>query len=184
MKRFVLSGPACSGKSATIKFISEIGFQVTREAAREVILHQKNETGSCPSIGGNAKDKIAFQIEVYKQQLKIENEIRESDYCFYDRGIYDGLAFLKMDNIAPPEWLVNNIKNFKYDKVFLFEILPVFSRDRARKERDKDTANKAYPFLKEIYESFGCPVVEVPNFSNNEKENIRLRWEFIKAHLD
>ncbi|HEX30079.1 TPA: hypothetical protein ENG04_08370 [Candidatus Poribacteria bacterium] len=150
MKVVITGGPS-SGKSTLIEELSRRGFATVPEAATIVIKRGLHH----PTV-----DPVSFQREVLSLQIRLEREAegRGAEIIFCDRGIYDGLAYLRFYGISekviqlPPDW--------RYDAVFHLEQLP-YVRDNVRFETPGE-ARRISQLLWEVYRELGYDPIRVP----------------------
>ncbi len=165
MLKVVITGAQCTGKTSVIENLKELGYHTLPEAARAVIEEQEK-------IKSNAlpwKDKLAFQNLVLKKQIEQERSIPENaEIVFLDRGIPDGIAYLRVAGIPVPEEYYFAAEKYRYDSVFLLEELPFYENDNARKE-SPDERKIIQREIKNVYEELGYRVVEVPFMSVEER---------------
>jgi len=170
MKRFVISGGPCSGKTTTV---SELGkeFKVFQEAARKVLSEKFN--------GKHSKDvgRDSLQREIFKLQEQHFNENKSLDnYVFFDRGFGDTLSYYLFDNLDIPSEFLEKAKEMKYDKIFFLEPLPFYKKDKLRQESKKEQ-EKISDYIVQIYSDLGYEIIKVPAMSVKERVN------FIKEFL-
>ncbi len=165
MRKFVLTGGPCSGKTMTLQALGSAGFEVVPEIARALILAEQSKGNRLlPWI-----DRNAFQLEVLRRQL--ESESKASTDVFLDRGIPDGIAFYRIVGLQPPDELIKASQEARYDKIFLLDLLPVYPSDPIRKE-DAETSRKIHEMIREIYQWLGYEVIEIPALTVSERIKI------------
>ena len=171
-KKFVITGGPGYGKTSVVEELANRGFHIVPECARKVIIEE--------SLDGSDdlpwKDVDAFQRKVFELQVKEEKEIPKEKTTFLDRGIIDGLVYWELNNLEVPEELIEMAKEFRYDCIFLLDILPIYETDSERRE-DEDTARKLHGLVRKYYEMFGYNVVSVPAMS------VDKRVDFIINHI-
>lgn len=157
--KYVITGGPSVGKSTTLREISARGYQTVPEAARLFFERKKAEGYNATE----AREEFDFQTEIEKIRYTIENIDYNSDCVFYDRSVYDNLAYREyydeFHNIYPK--LTRHITDGSvYDKIFILEPLD-FDEDSVRdedKKGQKEIHNKIY----ETYEDFDYNPVSVP----------------------
>lgn len=172
-KKYVLTGGPCTGKSTMLQLLGSLGYQIIPEAARIIIEDQQLKEGkNLPWINRNK-----FQKTVLKKQVLFENNLKKNKSTFLDRGIPDGLAYYKLDNLPAPKELVEESKKRRYEIIFLLKRLPHYQTDLSRKE-DKKTGEKIHRLLKQTYLELGYKVIEVPALT------VEKRTEFILQKIN
>ncbi len=171
MLKVVITGGPCTGKTSVVENLKELGYHTLPEAARKVIEEQEK-------IGSDAlpwKDKLKFQNLVLKKQIEQERGIPENaEIVFLDRGIPDGIAYLRVAGLPVPEEYYSAAEEHRYDFVFLLEELPFFENDSARRESPEER-KIIQREINRVYEELGYGVAEVPFMSVEERINYILR---------
>jgi predicted ATPase len=172
LKKYVITGPSCAGKSTLIQEFEARGFYVIKELAKSYILEQKNKGINEPWLNHD------FQPALLKQQIEHESRIpKNAGIVFLDRGVSDILAFFQHRKQEVPKGLARKINAYKYEKVFFLEPLNFFDREGFRAENDRDEAKAIADLIKKAYESQGYEIIMVPAIGVNE------RVEFILKHI-
>jgi predicted ATPase len=164
IKKIVLTGGPCSGKTSIINELKKHGYEVIEEIARSV------KSRSAPD-----KTIEEVQEKILKKQLKAESRIKSS-IVFLDRSIVDGIAYYKLNEKNPPNKLITAVKNNRYDAVFFLQMLPNYEKDRTRDE-DFKKARKINELIRKSYEETGYKIINIPPAS------IEQRIAFIKKQL-
>ena len=174
MKRFVLTGAPGSGKTSVIESLQQKGFTVFEEQARvHIQLALKHNTNIVP--WGN---HLAFSQNVAEAQLQ-QHHRQTSTLAFYDRGILDGLAYLRESKIEPPKDLLDKYQSIRYSPlVFFFSHWPeIHQNDETRREPEAQILS-IQTAIKNTYKEFGYKIIEVP------KTAVDLRVDFILKNID
>lgn len=122
-------------------------------------------------------DEKRFQDRVLQMKIGLEEQISPEQLTFFDRGIPDNIAYLKISggDITPA---LQASQKRKYRAVFLFDQVP-FKQDYARTEDEKEAnKNKIGQLLYEVYADLGYDVFRVPLMS------VEDRAEFVLKELD
>ncbi|PIN90424.1 hypothetical protein COU57_03495 [Candidatus Pacearchaeota archaeon CG10_big_fil_rev_8_21_14_0_10_32_14] len=145
-KRILLiGGPGC-GKSSLILELERLGEYIIKESAEDVIRLEQAKGTLKPWTKNN------FQEKILKLQIQREKNIPKNiERVFIDRGIPDGLAYIKSSSHAA-RLIKNAIK--RYNKIFFIENLGTTEKNKIRKENFKQ-AIKLENKIKRIYESLG-----------------------------
>lgn len=170
VKKYVLTGGPCSGKTTTVNYLRDQGHSVLVEAAGVVIAEQQTQ-------GGNLlpwTDRDGFQKEVLRVQIEELVTLDSAlERIFCDRSIIDGIAYYILDGLEVPAEMVEAAKEHRYDKIFLLAQLPDFVQDSVRRE-DAETGEKVSQIMRETYERNGYEVIVVPVMSVEERAKFIL----------
>ncbi len=170
VKKYVITGGPCSGKTTTIDFLRKQDFFVFEEAARK-ILKIKFKGKHSKEINRNI-----FQKEIFKLQEKQFNKSRDKKIVFFDRGFGDTLAYYLFSELEIPFDLLELAKNKRYNKIFFLEPLNFYEKDNIRQER-KAEQKKINRLIIGVYFKLGYEIIKVPFM------NVKKRVEFIKKLL-
>jgi predicted ATPase len=170
MKKFVITGPSCSGKSSLIRELKKRGFYVVNEVAASYILKQKASGAEKPWLSPS------FQPALLRIHLDRERRINPgTGIAFFDRGVPDTLAFFKHRKQEVPEELAKRVAALKrYDKVFALSQLPFFESENFRIEKDAEEAKNLFEMIRKEYELNGYSLINVPSVSVEERVNFIL----------
>ena len=152
----VTAGPS-AGKTSVIRELAARGYRTAPEAARVVIDQAVSEGQDIDDYRGTE----AYQEDVIGADVRIENNLidAETDAVFFDRSLADNIAYCELFDNELPCGIVEKCRD-RYDSVFLLERID-FEDDYARTE-DAEQADQIHAKLREVYESLGYNVVEIP----------------------
>ena len=174
MKKIVITGCACSGKSTLIAELSKLGYPVIGESARQVI----QESRQTPRTRGEILER---EYKIAIKQLRQENyhntRIWSDKTTFLDRSMVDIGAYCKYFLGQIPETIDSLIKESKYDLVFLLEKLP-FKKDGVRFDKENKERETIEKLLVKTYIDYGHNMLLVP------KVPLRGRIDFILRHIE
>jgi predicted ATPase len=163
MKKYVLTGGPCCGKTTLLSELQRRGFSVLEETARQVIAENPNLT---------LEER---QIIIFNQQLKKENCLELGKAYFLDRSLIDGIAYsLFYGNKLPKVFQDFDLRE-RYSRIFVLSQLP-FEKDAIRVENE-DEAKIIHKKIKEIYESLRYNTLEIPVMP------VKQRAEFILSKI-
>lgn len=169
MKRVVITGGPCTGKTSLINAISNTHFTIFKEVAREVIKEQLNlNSNKVPwlDVSGFSKLVLVEQIKDYHSHQK--------GISVYDRGIPDILAYLNHGNQFVFSELEKGMELHRYDKVF---ILPphreIYETDEERRE-SFESALLLHDHLIKAYHSIGYNPIEIPLLPLQERAQLLI----------
>jgi predicted ATPase len=119
-----------------------------------------------------------FQELIAKQQLETEAalDLRAGERVFFDRGLFDGLAYAKLAGVAPPPSVLAARGTHRYDLVVLCRlILPFKERPHSGRMSDRARAEAIERGLEEAWSGCGYPVLHLPsNLAPRERAELLL----------
>jgi len=160
MKKYVLTGGPCSGKTTLLDELGKRGYSIVEETARKIIKSHSNLSH---------KEK---QERIFKSQLEIESSLRDEIY-FLDRSLIDVVAYSRFHNTEPPSLLKTTRLEKRYDLVFVLEMLK-FKKDEVRIEQNEEDAKWAHRNVIKAYQEYGYNLIFVP------KGSVEQRADFIE----
>ncbi|MDO8529322.1 MAG: ATP-binding protein [bacterium] len=174
---YVITGGPCAGKTTLLEIMAERGYRVEFEMARIYIDEQVSLGKSLQEI---RKNEGAFQREILRRKIELENKLPKDHLILFDRGIPDSIAYFELIGLSKEaEELRKIVRVVDYKKIFLLDLLE-FKQDYARVE-DKKTADKIQKLLGNTYRDLGFEVVKVPVPDSNKIED---RINFIIQNLE
>lgn len=159
MKKIVLTGGPCSGKTTIIEELSQRGYSVLKETAKEIIEKRKH-------IPISKEESFIRQDLIFKTQLMKEEKIEKENYnlLFLDRSLIDGLGYSLFycgeDSIKD---YLPFVQKMKYDAIFLLELLP-FNSEGFRPENEEEARNIS-DSISNLYKRLGYNLINVPVMS-------------------
>lgn len=162
IKRIVITGGPCSGKTSVIEGLKNKGYQCFDEVSREIIQSMNIKT---------AFKNVNFEEAVFNKR-KNDFLNAKSGVNFYDRSILDNIAYLKNNKHEIPEHFINDCESHRYHyKVFITTPWKnIYHQDNERLE-NFDDAIKIYEALKMVYKKAQYKLVELPHMSVEERVN-------------
>ena len=172
-KAYVLTGGPCCGKTSIIEMLQSNHYCTIDEVACWIIVEER--------IRGSDrlpwKNKLAFQDAVLQEQLLREARIPNNTPCYIDRGLPDGIAYLRAAGIEVPRRYTTYAAG-RYDLVFLMQPLPHYQRTNDRHE-DEAGARRLHDEIVKVYAEFGYETIEVPVLDTDENKSKEKRLAFI-----
>lgn len=167
---WVITGGPSTGKSTLLERLSQRGYQVTQESARQIIDEEIEQGRSLEQI---RRDEWGFQERVSIKKEEVEDSLQPSDLIFLDRGLHADTAaytyialgdFPRQKRLNPqlyrhPREAVSIVKR-SYKGVFLLDRLP-YKEDYARTE-DEYQAKIVSQKLLFFYRYFGYEPIIIP----------------------
>jgi len=171
LKKHVITGAQCTGKTTTVEDLRKKGFRIVEEASRIVIEEQNKKGGDLVPW----KRLFDFNETITSLQMELESQLGEGTH-FLDRGMIDNFAYCEWGGIEPPQNLKEATEKIRYNKIFLLEPLIKYEKDPVRKESREDQL-RLHGLIKKAYQERGYEVVEVPPLP------VKERTRFILKHL-
>lgn len=177
-KKYALIGGPGTGKSTLLAELQKRGIYAMKEVAEYLIERElRKENGILPW-----KNRDGFQKKLLETQLKWEREIpREIKISFQDRGIADGIAYYRIDNLEPPKELLEAARNANYETIFLLDPLKNYKQTEIRHE-DKEKALRIHNEIRKAYEELGYKTIRIP--AGSLEFRIELILDLIKFEHD
>lgn len=172
---FVLTGGPGSGKTTLVEALAARGYATAPEAGRNIIQDQS-------AIGGAAlpwNNQALFAELMLAWELRSHRTaVRQDGPVFFDRGVPDTLAYLKLCGLPAPAHMREAVERFRYNRrVFIAPPWPeIFVQDAERKQ-DIEEAQRTYDALVETYPRYGYELVVLP------RATVEARLAFIFAHV-
>jgi len=160
---YVITGAPYSGKTSVIELLEKKGYRVVYEAAR-IYIDQEIEKGR--TIEEIRKNELEFQKGILDLKIDIEKNMPKDEVIFFDRAIPDSDAYYELCGLSGDNYLNEAIKNCKYKKVFLFELLP-YEKDYARTESAEEQS-RLHELLEKSYKKLNSPIIKVPKMNSKE----------------
>ncbi|MBW3011717.1 ATP-binding protein [Candidatus Woesearchaeota archaeon] len=157
MKKYIITGGPCTGKTTILNALKEKGYSTVPEAARILIKEQQKNGGIFP---WNNLEK--FKELVIEKQLELESQAEPN--AFLDRSLIDLLAYCPhVENRIRAL-----VKESNYTTAFLLEPLQFYEQDEQRKET-KEQARAFHEKTYAAYQKLHIPVIRVPNIGIHER---------------
>jgi predicted ATPase len=166
---YVITGAPCSGKTAVISALEQLGYPVVHEVARTYIDEELKKGKSITKIKA---DILSFERHILYKKIEIEKSLSKDATVFLDRAVPDSIGYYILEGLSPDE-PIKKSKQTRYKKIFLFERLR-FEKDDVRLENDKIAA-KLNRILKESYQMLGYEIISVPLLSINDRVDFILK---------
>jgi predicted ATPase len=154
---YVITGPPCCGKSTVVDLLSQRGFRVRQEIARDYVDQEISKGRKIQEI---RSDMWSFQCDILQRAFASEAALPKDELIFLDRGIPDSLAYFMLHGI-PPEPYSAQIKSSKYRMVFYLDPLDEYKTDYARIE-SSDERDHLARLLWKVYRDLEFCIERVP----------------------
>ena len=173
MKKFVITGAPGTGKTSIINHLKTKGYNCVDEISREII----SEQIACDGDILPWKNLFAFSERVFKlRESQLINS--KNTLIFFDRGIVDIDAYMKLDRLEIPKYLEESINKNRYNiDVFYTPIWEgIYINDKERKE-SLEQAKQIENEILSSYKLYDYRLIKVPKGSVQERAN------FILSHI-
>lgn len=165
----VITGAPSSGKTTLINRLTQMGYRVAPEVARNYIRHLLvRHHATLPEI---KRDIDHFQRKVFAIMLERERQLPKEEPIFFDRGTPDSAAYFRFHKLES-EHVIKACRHIRYKKIFFCHGLPVV-HDQIRDE-DDETAQELGKLIYEAYVELGYDIIELPPVSVEERMDIIL----------
>lgn len=160
MISIVISGGPGSGKTTLLEALKEKGFNCSDEISRQLIQEQVALNTDCLPW----KDLSSFAgLALERMKTEFEKAATAHKITFFDRGIPDIVAYLKVGGLSINASQEKALKTYSYHK-YVFMAPPwesIYVNDPERWQ-SFDEATKLYHALVETYHSAGYHIIELP----------------------
>lgn len=174
-RKYIVTGGPGSGKSTLVGMLEQRGHRCYPEVSRELIRQESQRPdGVMPWNDLEAFARLAFT----EMLLQHDNVEETGGPCFFDRGLPDIFGYLRRSSLDIPEEYLEAHAKCSYERTVF--ILPpweeIYINDSERPQ-SFDESTQLYNALREVYESLGYLLIEVP------KLPLPARCDFVLAHL-
>ncbi|MCL1877181.1 ATP-binding protein [Candidatus Saccharibacteria bacterium] len=177
MKKIVITGGPCTGKTTLINALKEKfpDAYFVEEPAAAVIAREldraKIDANYAPIVPWAEYEK--FVPLVVDESIKIESEIpRDAEVAFLDRSLIDNFVYFDINNFHEFDDMVRaKIADAHYDFALICEPVGMFEATDIRRE-DADQAAKLHQLTREVYEKSGLEIITIPFVTVPERVEI------------
>jgi len=161
-KKYIITGGPGSGKSTLVEGLEKAGYSCSAEISRQMIQAEVAKGSDClPWL-----DILCFSDRVIAEMTKAWHAASANPLTFFDRGIPDVIAYLKIDKLEIPANYLDNLAQHAYEKKVF--ILPpwadIYINDNERWQSFEE-ASLIHSAIKNTYTGFGFELIEVPKVS-------------------
>lgn len=165
-RKYVVTGGPGSGKSTLVAGLEKAGYSCSAEISREMIKAEVAKGSAClPWL-----DILCFSDKVIHQMVVQWNLKSGNTLTFFDRGIPDVIAYLRIADLPVPSVYEDSLVLHPYEKQVF--ILPpwreIYVNDSERWQSFEE-ASLIYEAIRDTYLAYGYTLVEVPRVSEEER---------------
>lgn len=176
-KKIVITGGSCCGKTTVINELQKLGHTTVPEAAILVIDSLNKSKGIEGQKLWRKEHPVEFQIMITKKQVELEKEavVKNDGPVFVDRGVFDGLAYCRVQNVSAPNKVLELIEGNQYSKAFVLDTLSNFEQraDTGRTSSYEKSA-RTRDLLIGVYQEKGIEVKLVQEMSVTDRVSLIL----------
>ena len=168
-KKVIITGPPGSGKTSIISQLKKLKYNCLEEVARDFA---KETNQKINSIDDDSEEIIL------KERINQYNNCKKGLY-FFDRGVFDSLAYLKFKNLDIDNELWHSfLLKYKYNKNIFFAPAwkDIYINDNKRNE-DYKTAELIGKILLNTYKECKYNVIMIP------KTSVKKRAQFVIKNI-
>ncbi|QKZ15386.1 RNase adapter RapZ [Spirosoma sp. KUDC1026] len=165
MARFIISGGPGAGKSTLLNALRTAGFLCVDEVSRQLIQEQVMLSSSClPWIDLDCFAKLALQRMIDQYEKASTDD--DTSITFFDRGIPDIIAYLRVGGLPVEEAWYRAAGQFPYDPlVFMAPPWETIYVNDSERWQTFEEASALHQALVETYQALGYKIQELPQTS-------------------
>lgn len=165
-RKYIITGGPGSGKSTLVAALELAGYTCSAEISRQTIKAEVAKGSEClPWL-----DILCFSSKVIYRMMIEWTLNHHNSLTFFDRGIPDVIAYIKIANLPVPSIYEDNLIVHSYQKQVF--ILPpwreIYVNDSERWQSFEEAA-AIYQAIRETYIFYGYDLIEVPCLPEAER---------------
>jgi len=172
----LITGAPGSGKTTIAACMAAAGLRTIEDPGRAEFEHQLRN-GVPPHIV--RRDYRRFQHLVLKRALSIVDIIPDNEQVFFDYGVAESLAFMKVAGIPWDDVIVQAAARLHFRQVFLLDVVPLpLNTDDIIRAESEQSRNLLRDLFQELYQVLGHNSIRVPLMG------VKERFEFINSLIE
>lgn len=172
MPRIIITGGPGAGKTSLLAALQQRGYPCSEEISRQLIMEESAKGSGClPWI-----DLAAFADRALERMIASYQAEQEAGPCFFDRGIPDIIAYLRVAGLPVSEKFEQAITRYPYAAT-VFLLPPwdhIYVQDDARWQTFEE-AETIYHQIGTIYRSSSYHIEELPKCPVEERTDLILK---------
>lgn len=173
LKRVVITGGPAVGKNQIFDELIKQGYQCSRiELAREIYRTHKERLGRHLTVG----DRREYGLDVLTALIREYEEHKRGLY-FYNRAIPDGIGWERFFGLEPTMELLNAIRAYRYDVVFVLDQIEKFEDEADVTWTNLREGARVHQLIIQGYIDAGYQPIYVPN------DFVEKRVSFILSNI-
>jgi predicted ATPase len=165
----VITGAPCSGKTAVIQELEQLGHLVAHEVARAYIDDRLQHGETIAQIKA---DILSFERHILYKKIANEQSLPKEETVFLDRAVPDSIGYYILEGLDPDD-PIQKSRLWRYKKIFFLDRIS-FEKDPVRSEDDK-IASRLDSLLKESYRMLSYEIIFVPIMSLSDRVDFILK---------
>ncbi|MEN0052090.1 MAG: AAA family ATPase [Mucilaginibacter sp.] len=173
MSRFIITGGPGSGKTNLLEALRALNYTCSEEASRQLIIQEVQQGSNClPWI-----DMRCFADKALQKMILSYEATSGLGLTFYDRGIPDIIAYLKVAGLPVPEYYYEACQQHLYHQtVFILEPWQEIYINDSERWQTYPESEQLYMAIAEVYKSLNYNLIEVPKLTVNERADFIINY--------
>ena len=173
MPNIIITGGPGSGKSTLLEALSQNGHSCVPEVSRQLIREQVLEESNCLPW----KDLACFASVSLGKMIFDYESVNQQDIAFFDRGIPDIIAYLKVGGLQVSPLFFEASKTFSYANAVF--VAPPWKKIYVNDDERWQTFDEAcvlYETITSVYSDLGYKIIELPCVTVEERIAFVMRY--------